>query len=224
MSPLRAHSSNMYPRHTAMHALLACAFMIGACGELPGDSPLETPAEPHASTIQASSTQGCSLDDDCVSDMHCFMSLCVLGCTDDANCDDGSRCNARGRCIHNTAVPLSADVHVLRTIDGALDDEKPSALPGIYIDEVTPQRVMVSPSMQSVDVTLHLSGPLPNERIDYVLAFHDDETRSPVKMARGKEKVTISIPLDREIPEIGEAQGLDIITSAGRTTVYLTRS
>lgn len=210
-----------FPAARALCVLVGTTFTV-ACGELPTfeePAPKSTPLH----GVLRQSTQGCQLDDDCLSNLYCFQSVCVPGCSDNSSCDEGYLCSPRGRCI---AVPETGSTESPeRAFEQAIDTSQYSqnneSLSALLITSVEPTRISVPKGSTSVQVELAFSAPLPAEGLSYTLAYHNSETRTEVQRAHGKDRVSIDIPIQGEPLSEGEVRGVDILTAAGRVTVYL---
>lgn len=209
--------SNMNIVRILIYAALVC--LLSSCGELPADrEKIELTVGTDAVSLQ--STGGCALDNDCEHEKHCFQSLCVEGCTQDDDCESGATCTTRGRCV-NHKPGLDQDVHVVDAVDRSREAIVPESLPATQIINVSPDRIYIPKQGDEVMVTLEVDQELPKAGLSYVLAFHHDGTRSPVRVAHGKTTVDIPIPLAGNIPDAGKTIGVDIVTAAGSVMVQL---
>lgn len=209
------------PWKQAIYMIFAGA-VFSACGELPEDR-IRIEKLPPQAAASRHSTQGCELDDDCEQGMHCFQSLCVTGCSTDADCTLDGVCTDRGRCVFESeAVELAEDPSTESiAFDQSQESVVPDALPATLITGIDRDQVFIPPTGDEVFVTLSFNEPLPPEGLAYTLAFHDQEGRTPMGVVYGDLSVEIPIPLAGVSPAQGKAAPVDIVTAAGRVTVYL---
>lgn len=199
--------------------------VLGAtsCGELPSERErLVDEAQPWL-VASRHSTQGCELDNDCEQGLHCFQYLCVSGCVDNDECHSDAVCNDRGRCViaRQEIDEESPERALGRAIDQSAESYVPDTLPATLIVGVITDQIFIPPSADEVVATLLLNEPLPAGGLAYTLAFHNREDRTPVRIAHGDTRVEIPISLVGNMPEQGKALGVDIVSAAGRVTVYL---
>lgn len=212
-------------RRRARWCVVPCVLFLSACGELP--EPMEPPVEETApqTAVAFRSTAGCRLDDDCAAGLHCFQNLCARACDDDVACPDDTVCSDRGRCTSASAAGTGGLLG--RVTQARVDDVGNRALNDIgdiQIVEVSPYRVPIADGQTIANVTLRLSAPLPAGVLRYALGFHDEATLSPLIDATGTSTITIAIPVAGRLTPDRPVVGVDIVTAAGRVTVFLARA
>lgn len=212
-------------RRFSRWSAVPCLLVLAACGELPDDPVPSTTAPTTRPAVAFRSTAGCQLDDDCAAGLHCFQNLCARACDDDSACRGDEVCTDRGRCADPASQAPSGLFHAQNAARVDATDERLLNDSGaVSIIDVFPSRVSVADGQSTASVTLTFDQPLPGGVLRYALGFHDQAGLSPLTDVRGKTSVTIAIPVAGLLSPDRPTLGVDIVTSAGRTSVVLART